>query len=187
MPWGCSVVGAAAAVHPRGAGGSTSSLEGQRWRLLMHGPLVAALVAARQRDYGGGIVWMAGGGSASVGRRWRGREAEALTQQLASEQEVNGRKGVRNKRRWQLESWWCIKRRRANGSVTRGNATTSQQTRGKRGRDAPLLPCKPPPKHHTIKWDGGASGHEVLTGARQCCQQYKQPMGTTGRRGPEPG
>jgi hypothetical protein len=35
--------------------------------------------------------------------------------------------------------------------------TSRRRTRGKRGGDAPLLPCKPPPKHHTtIKWDGGA-------------------------------
>ena len=40
------------------------------------------------------------------------------------------------------------------------------------GGEAPPLLCKPPPKHHTtIKWDGGASGHEVLAGARWSCLQ----------------
>ncbi len=35
--------------------------------------------------------------------------------------------------------------------------TSHRQTRGKGGGNALLLPCKPPPKHHTtIKWDGGA-------------------------------
>jgi len=61
-------VGAAVAVHPWGTGGSKSSLKGRRRCLPMHGPLAAALTAARQQDYGGGIVGAAGGGSASVSR-----------------------------------------------------------------------------------------------------------------------
>jgi hypothetical protein len=50
--WGCSVVGAAAVVHPWGAGGGASSLEGRRWRHPTRGALAAALAAARQRDVG---------------------------------------------------------------------------------------------------------------------------------------
>jgi len=69
--WGCSIAGAAAAVHQWGAGGSASSLEGRWRRLPMRGLLTAALAAAHQRNYGRGIVGAAGGGSASVGQRWR--------------------------------------------------------------------------------------------------------------------
>jgi hypothetical protein len=54
--WGCSIVGAVAVVHPWGAGGGASSLEERRWRLTTRGALAAALLAARQRDYGGGAV-----------------------------------------------------------------------------------------------------------------------------------
>ena len=50
--WGCSIVGAAAVVHPWGAGGGASLLEGRRWRHPTRGALAAALAAARQRDVG---------------------------------------------------------------------------------------------------------------------------------------
>ena len=68
--WGCSVVGVAV-VHPLGTGGGASSLEGRRRCLPTRGALAAALAAARQRDYGGGAVGAVGGGSASLGWRWR--------------------------------------------------------------------------------------------------------------------
>jgi len=44
--------------------------------------------------------------------------------------------GVRNKRQWQLESWWRVKKRRDDGSATRGDTTTSRQTRGNGRRGA---------------------------------------------------
>ena len=65
--WGCSVVRAAAVVHPWGISGGASLLERHRRRLPMHGALAAALAAARQRDYGEGAVRTVGGGSASFG------------------------------------------------------------------------------------------------------------------------
>ena len=65
--WGCSVVGAAALVHPWGAGGGTSSLEGRRRRLPTRGALAAALAPARQRDYGGGAVGAVVVGCSDVG------------------------------------------------------------------------------------------------------------------------
>ena len=64
---GCSVVGAVAVVHPWGAGGGTLSLEGRRRRLPTHEALAAALVAARQRDYGGGAVGAVVIGCSDVG------------------------------------------------------------------------------------------------------------------------
>ena len=114
--------------------------------------------------------WGSGGG-APAGRRRRCSLLMhgPLAAALAAAHQLDY--GVRNKRQRRLESWWRIKKGRDDGSATRGDTTTSRQTRGKRGGDAPLLPCKPPPKHHTIKLDGGTSGHEEPAGARQCCQQ----------------
>ena len=64
--WGCSIVGAAEVVHPWGAGGGASLLEGCRRRLPTRRALAVALVAARQRDYGGGAVGAVGGGRWAV-------------------------------------------------------------------------------------------------------------------------
>ncbi len=78
------------------------------------------------------------GGKDAVGAREgelvdsRGQEVEVLTQQPASKREASGRKGKANKRRWHLESQQRIKRARGGGGTTRGNMTTSRQTRGKR-------------------------------------------------------
>ena len=57
--WGCSVVRAAMAVHPWGAGGSASLLEGRRQRLSTRGLLAAALAETGQWNYGGGVVRVA--------------------------------------------------------------------------------------------------------------------------------
>jgi hypothetical protein len=65
--WGCSVVGAAVVVHPWGAGGGASSLEGRRRCLPTGGALATALAAARQRDYGGGAVGAVVAGCSDVG------------------------------------------------------------------------------------------------------------------------
>ena len=65
--WGCSVAGAAAVVHPWGAGSGALSLEGRRWRLPMRGALAVALAAARQRDYGGVVVGAVVVGCSDVG------------------------------------------------------------------------------------------------------------------------
>ena len=65
--WGSSVVRATAVVHPWGAGGGASSLEGRWRRLPTRGALAAALVAARQQDYGGGAVGAVVVGCSDVG------------------------------------------------------------------------------------------------------------------------
>jgi hypothetical protein len=96
--WGCSVVGAAAVVHPWGAGGGSYSLEGRRRRLPTRGALAAALAAARQRDDGGGAVGAVGGGSASLGWRWRvgyvGALAVAPWEQLDNQRDCDGIKAA---------------------------------------------------------------------------------------------
>ncbi len=100
--WECSVVGAAAAVHLWGAGGSASSLEGRQQRLLTHGRLhwSRALNNAgdgRSIERGGDNEdGSARDGSARDGELVdsRGQEAEASTQQPASKREANGRKAA---------------------------------------------------------------------------------------------
>ena len=52
-------------MHPWGAGGSTSPLEGRQRHLPMRGLLVAAMAAARQQNYSGGVVGVGGGGVAA--------------------------------------------------------------------------------------------------------------------------
>ena len=100
--WECSVVGAAAAVHLWGAGGSASSLEGRRRRLPMRG---RPHWSRAFNNAGGGRSIERGGddedGSARDGNvrdgelvDSRGREAEASTQKPASERETNGRKAA---------------------------------------------------------------------------------------------
>ncbi len=100
--WGCSVVRAAAAVHLWGAGGSASSLEGCQWRLPTRGRphwshAFNNAGDGRSVERGGDNKdGSAGDGSTRDGKRvdLRGREAEALTQQPASEREANGRKAA---------------------------------------------------------------------------------------------
>ena len=105
--WGCSVVVAAAVVHPWGAGGGAASTLEECWRRLpMHGALAAALAAARQRDYGGGAVGAVGGGSASLGWRWRvsyvGALAAAPWEQLDNQLDCDGKRR-RQRRRWRQD------------------------------------------------------------------------------------
>ena len=100
--WECSVVGAAAAVHLWGAGGSASSLEGRRRRLPTRGRphwSRAFNNAGNDRSIERGGVDE--NGSVRDGRvrdgelvDSRGQEAEASTEQPASEREANGRKAV---------------------------------------------------------------------------------------------
>jgi hypothetical protein len=100
--WGCRVAGAAAAVHLWGAGGSASSLEGRWRRLPMHGrPHWSRAFNnagyGRSDERGGDDEdGSARDGSARDGELVdsRGQEAEASTQQPASEREVNGRKAA---------------------------------------------------------------------------------------------
>ena len=85
--WGCSVVGAAAVVHPWGAGGGASLLE-ECWRRL---PTCRALA-------GGGAVGAVGSGSASLGWRWRVSyvvaSAAAPWEQLGNQLDCDGSKAV---------------------------------------------------------------------------------------------
>ena len=96
--WGCSVVGAAAVVHPWGAGGGASMLEACRRRLPTRRALAAVLAAARQRDYGWGAVGVVGSGSASLGWRWRvsyvGVSAAAPWEQLGNQLDCDGSKAA---------------------------------------------------------------------------------------------
>lgn len=69
--------GATGLHHCRGSNGG-ASMGRMRQRIIVGGAYtapsyvrVAALATSRQWNYGGGIVGVAGGGSASVGRRWR--------------------------------------------------------------------------------------------------------------------
>ncbi len=79
----------------------------------------------------------------------RGQEAKASTQQPASEREANGRNGVSKPeavapgklvvRQEDARQQWCDKRQRGNQPANKRHT----------GGELPLLPCKPPPKHHT--------------------------------------
>ena len=100
--WECSVVGAAAAVHLWGAGGSASSLEGRRRRLPMRG---RPHWSCAFNNAGDGRSVERGGDDEDGSTRdgnvrdgelvdSRGREAEASTQKPASEREANGRKAA---------------------------------------------------------------------------------------------
>jgi hypothetical protein len=100
--WECSVVGAAAAVHLWSAGGSALLLEGRRRRLPTRG---RPHWSRAFNNAGDGRSVERGGddkdgsardGSARDGELVdsRGREAEASTQQPASEREANGRKAA---------------------------------------------------------------------------------------------
>ncbi len=100
--WECSVVGAAAAVHLWGAGGSASSLEGHRrhlptrgrphWSRAFNNVSNGRSVERGGDDEDGSVR----DGSATDGELVdsRGREAEASTQQPASKREANGRKAA---------------------------------------------------------------------------------------------
>jgi hypothetical protein len=98
--WECSVVGAAAAVHLWGAGGRALSLEGRRRHLPTRGrPHWSRAFDntgnGRSVERGGNDEdGSARDGSARDGELVdsRGREAEASTQQPASERKANGRK-----------------------------------------------------------------------------------------------
>jgi hypothetical protein len=100
--WECSVVGAAAAVHLWGAGGSASSLEGHRRHLPTRGRphwsrAFNNVSDGRSVERGGDDEdGSARDGSARDGELvdLRGREAEASTQQPASKREANGRKAA---------------------------------------------------------------------------------------------
>ena len=100
--WECSIVGAAAAVHLWGAGGSATSLEG-RWRRLPTRGRPHWSRALNNANDGRSVErggdnkdGSARDGSARDGELVdsRGQEAEASTQQPASKREVNGRKAA---------------------------------------------------------------------------------------------
>jgi hypothetical protein len=73
------VCGMSAMAPRRGYGGAALASVGRRQQRIVVGralvapshTLAAALVVARQRNYGGGVVGAMGSGSISVGRWWR--------------------------------------------------------------------------------------------------------------------